>query len=232
MMLSLSAAMMAMMPMLEAASWLVLNAQRDPELLSDVMLETIGWMSLVTDALILLLEDAESLARSEPVVAAATLALTPYLLGSLLDYLDELPKIERGRQLVVAIGNHFDSADAISDQAIGHFHFDSVADPLAQQRLANWRIERDAAPPMRDLFGIQQVQREFFFLAAVIDDDAVAGRDGMDVGVCIDDLGARQYILQMRYALIQPLFGHHGIKEYRFFALVVFAGFCQHFRDF
>ncbi len=94
MMLSLSAAMMAMMPMLEAASWLVLNAQRDPEVLSDVMLETIGWMSLVTDALISLLEDAESLARSEPIVATATLALTPYLLGSLLDYLDELPKMQ------------------------------------------------------------------------------------------------------------------------------------------
>lgn len=94
MMLSLSAAIMAMMPMMEAASWLVLNAQRDPELLSDVMLETIGWMSLVTDALIQLLEDAESLARSEPVVAAATLALTPYLLGSMLDYLDELPKMD------------------------------------------------------------------------------------------------------------------------------------------
>ena len=91
MMLSLSAAMMAMMPMMEAASWLVINAQREPELLGDVMLETIGWMSLVTDALIQLLEDAESLARSEPVVAAATLALTPYLLGSVLDYLDDMP---------------------------------------------------------------------------------------------------------------------------------------------
>ena len=91
MMLSLSAAMMAMMPMMEAASWLVLNAQRDPELLGDIMLETIAWMSLVTDALILLLEDAESLARTEPDVAKATLALTPYLLSSILDYLDDLP---------------------------------------------------------------------------------------------------------------------------------------------
>ncbi len=91
MMLCLSAAMMAMMPMMEAASWLVLNARRDPELLSDVMIETIGWMSLVTDALILLLEDAENLARTEPEVATATLALTPYLLSVMLDYLDELP---------------------------------------------------------------------------------------------------------------------------------------------
>ena len=90
-MLSLSAAMMAMMPIMEAASWLVLNAQRDPELLSDVMIETIGWMSLVTNALIQLLEDAESLAKSQPEVAAATLALTPYLLSTVLDYLDESP---------------------------------------------------------------------------------------------------------------------------------------------
>ncbi len=91
MMLSLSAAMMAMMPMMEAASWLVLNARRDPELLSDVMIETIGWVSLVTDALILLLEDAENLARTDPDVAKATLALTPYMLSVMLDYLDELP---------------------------------------------------------------------------------------------------------------------------------------------
>ena len=93
MMLSLSAAMMAMMPMMEAASWLVLNARRDPELLSRVIIETIGWMSLVTDALIVLLEDAEDLARTDPEVAKATLALTPYLLSVMLDYLDDLPLV-------------------------------------------------------------------------------------------------------------------------------------------
>ena len=92
MMLCLSASMMAMMPMMEAASWLVLNARRDPKLLSSVMIETIGWMRLVTDALIQLLEDAESRARSEPEIATATLALTPYLLRSALDYFDELPQ--------------------------------------------------------------------------------------------------------------------------------------------
>jgi hypothetical protein len=91
MMLCLSASMMAMMPMMEAASWLVLHARRDPELLSNVMIETIGWMTFVTDALIQLLEDAENRARSEPEIATATLALTPYLLRSMLDYLDELP---------------------------------------------------------------------------------------------------------------------------------------------
>ena len=90
MMLSLSASMLAMMPIMEAAAWLVLHAQRDPKLLGEVMLRTIGWMSFVTDALILLLEDAENLARSQPEVATATLALTPYMLASLLDYLDEM----------------------------------------------------------------------------------------------------------------------------------------------
>ena len=89
MMLSLSAAMMAMMPMMEAASWLVLNAQRDPKLLGEAMLQTIGWMSFLTDAFILLLEDAESLARSQPEVAAAALALTPHMLATVLDYLDD-----------------------------------------------------------------------------------------------------------------------------------------------
>ena len=92
MMLCLSASMMAMMPMMEAASWLVLNAQRDPKLLSNVMIETVGWMTLVTDALIQLLNDAEHRARSEPEIATATLALTPYWLRSVLDYLDDMPQ--------------------------------------------------------------------------------------------------------------------------------------------
>ena len=91
MMLFLSAAMMAMMPMMEAAFWLVLNARREPELLGEVMIETISWMTLATDALIQLLDDAERRARDEPQVAAATLALTPYVLSTMLDYLDELP---------------------------------------------------------------------------------------------------------------------------------------------
>ena len=90
MMLSLSGAMMAMMPIMEAAFWLVLNARRNPELLSEVMLQTIGMMSLVTDALILLLEDAEGKARTQPELAKATLALTPYLLSGVLDHLDEV----------------------------------------------------------------------------------------------------------------------------------------------
>lgn len=89
MMWSLTASMMATMPMMEAASWLVLHAQRDPDVLSEVMLQTIGWMSLVTDALILLLEGAEDLARTQPELATATLALAPYMLGSILDHLGE-----------------------------------------------------------------------------------------------------------------------------------------------
>ena len=89
-MLYMSACMMAMMPMMEAASWLVLNARRDPELLGEAVLHTIGFMSLVTDALIVLLQDAEDLARTEPQLATATLALTPYMLSSVLDQLDEM----------------------------------------------------------------------------------------------------------------------------------------------
>lgn len=89
MMMSMTASIMSMMPMMEAASWLVLNAQRDPEVLGDVMMQTIGLMSMVNSALIVLLEDAEELARTDPEVATATLALTPYMLNSVLDYLEE-----------------------------------------------------------------------------------------------------------------------------------------------
>ncbi len=89
MMWSLTASMMATMPMMEAATWLVLHAQHDPEVLSEVMLQTISLMSLVTEALILLLEGAEDLARTQPELATATLALAPYMLGSILDHLGE-----------------------------------------------------------------------------------------------------------------------------------------------
>ena len=92
MMLYMSASMMAMMPMMEAASWLVLNARRDPELLGEAMLRTISWMSLVNNALILLLEDAEDLARTQPQLARATLALTPHMLHSALDQLDDMAR--------------------------------------------------------------------------------------------------------------------------------------------
>ncbi len=90
MMMSMTVAMMSMMPMMEAASWLVLNAQRDPDLLGDVMVQTIGLMSIMTDAMIILLEDAESLARTDPQVATATLALTPYMMHSILDYIEDM----------------------------------------------------------------------------------------------------------------------------------------------
>ncbi len=89
MMMSMTVAMMSMMPMMEAASWLVLNAQRDPEILGEVMVETIGLISLMTDAMVMLLEDAEKLAKTDPEVATATLALTPYMMRTILDYIED-----------------------------------------------------------------------------------------------------------------------------------------------
>lgn len=93
MMMSMTASIMSMMPMMEAASWLVLNAQHDPKLLGDVMTQTISLMSIVTDALIVVLEDAENLARTNPEVATATLALTPYMMSSVLDYIEDMLNI-------------------------------------------------------------------------------------------------------------------------------------------
>lgn len=89
MMMSMTTAMTSMMPMMEVASWLVLNAHRDPAILGDVMLETIGLMSLMTDAMVILLEDAEQLAKTNPDMARATVALTPYLMGTILDYIED-----------------------------------------------------------------------------------------------------------------------------------------------
>lgn len=89
MMMSMTVAMTSMMPMMEAASWLVLNAHRDPEILGSVMVETIGLMSLMTDAMVMLLEDAEDLAKTDPEMATATLALTPYMMRTILDYIED-----------------------------------------------------------------------------------------------------------------------------------------------
>lgn len=89
MMWSLSAAMMATMPMMEAATWLVLHAQYEPEVLSEVMLQTISLMTLLTEAMVLLLQDAEDLAKTQPHLATATLALAPYMLSSILDHLGD-----------------------------------------------------------------------------------------------------------------------------------------------
>ena len=89
MMMSMMTAMTSMMPMMEVASWLVLNAHRDPAILGDIMLETIGLMSLMTDAMVILLEDAEQLAKTNPDMARATVALTSYLMGTILDYIED-----------------------------------------------------------------------------------------------------------------------------------------------
>lgn len=89
-MLGMTVTMMSMMPMMEAASWLVLNAHRDPKLLSEVMIQTVGLMSIVTDALATLLEEAESMAREDPETATAALALTPYVMIELLDYVEDM----------------------------------------------------------------------------------------------------------------------------------------------
>lgn len=89
-MLGMSVTILSMMPMMEAAAWLVLNAKRDPKLLSEVMTQTVGLMSIITDAMVMLMEEAENMARENPETATATLALTPYVMIELLDYVEDM----------------------------------------------------------------------------------------------------------------------------------------------
>ena len=86
-MLTLSLVMMVMMPMMVAASWLVLNMRADPELLSVVTQRMIALLVILIRAMEVLLEAAEKLVREDPKMAPVAMALIPFALLNLMKYL-------------------------------------------------------------------------------------------------------------------------------------------------
>lgn len=85
---SLSLSMVATMPLMVGASWVVLNAMADPRLLTRVVERVIGLMSLLVDAQIVLLNEIEPYLKDDPEFAAACLRLLPSMMEGLLDSLE------------------------------------------------------------------------------------------------------------------------------------------------
>ncbi|MCS6835367.1 MAG: hypothetical protein NZ750_05035 [Anaerolineae bacterium] len=87
-MLSLGMILNSLRPALVAASWLVLNAQRDPTILTEVVLSSLGVMKITIDALLMVLDEIERLLEDDPERAALGAVLVPSLLLAMLDMLE------------------------------------------------------------------------------------------------------------------------------------------------
>lgn len=74
------------MPMLVAASWLMVHAAASPELLEMVFAQVIAAMLLILHLLEVFLERAQALAAEDPEIAMALLALMPVTLLAIVRY--------------------------------------------------------------------------------------------------------------------------------------------------
>lgn len=86
--LSMSLVSMSTMPMMLAASWLVLNQRADPELLTRVIYRVIALLAMIIDALAILLEEIEKIVHDDPEMAAAAVSLLPMVMTNILDYME------------------------------------------------------------------------------------------------------------------------------------------------
>jgi hypothetical protein len=77
----------ATMPLLVAASWMVVNSLSDPSLLTLVLQRIVGLLLLVLEMLQVFLEKAQELAEANPAEAMALLALIPVTLLALVRYI-------------------------------------------------------------------------------------------------------------------------------------------------
>jgi hypothetical protein len=87
--LSLSVVTLAMMPMLVAASWLVMNAMADPAVLIRVIEQAIALLVMILKAILTLLEEAQALAQHDPETAKLVMTLIPVTLLAFLRYMEE-----------------------------------------------------------------------------------------------------------------------------------------------
>jgi len=88
-MLSMSVVQMAMMPMMLAASYMVLNAQYSPELLTRVMQRTVALLIMMIDGLVLLLEEVEVMIQRDPDMAPVAMSLVPVALMGMIEFIQE-----------------------------------------------------------------------------------------------------------------------------------------------
>lgn len=87
-MLSVSMVTVSMMPVMVAASWLVLNTMRNPVLLGQVMQRVIALQLVMIDAMLVMLEEIEKLVREDPELAPVAMSLLPMLMKGMMEYLE------------------------------------------------------------------------------------------------------------------------------------------------
>lgn len=84
-MLSVSVVVITMMPTMVAASYLVVNGLRDPQLLHRATAQVIAMLVLLIDALKILLEEIEAIVHQDPQKATMAMALIPIVLMGMLE---------------------------------------------------------------------------------------------------------------------------------------------------
>lgn len=88
-MASLSLVMVATLPMMIGASWMVLNASANPDVLVRVMGRVVALMRMVIQGQLAILDEVESYIKDDPQLAAAIMALMPAMLEGLLDSVEQ-----------------------------------------------------------------------------------------------------------------------------------------------
>ena len=88
-MMSVSIVQVAMMPIVLAASYMVVNYTRNPAILSRVLQRVIALQVMMIDALVVLLEEVERMIEKDPDSAPVAMALIPVALLGMLDYIQD-----------------------------------------------------------------------------------------------------------------------------------------------
>lgn len=88
-MLTTSMVQMMMMPTMLAASYMVLNAQSSPELLTRIMERSIALIVMMIESLVVLLEEVERMIEKDPEMAPVAMSLIPTALMGMIDYIQE-----------------------------------------------------------------------------------------------------------------------------------------------
>jgi hypothetical protein len=86
-MMSISVVQMAMMPVMVAATYLVVNYTRNPAILSRVIQRVIALQIMMIDALVILLDEIERMIEKDPESAPVAMSLIPIALMGIIDYI-------------------------------------------------------------------------------------------------------------------------------------------------
>lgn len=86
-MLTVSVVQMAMMPLVVAASYMVLNTQYKPSIITRTLQQTIAMEIMLIDSLVILLEEIEAMIEEDPEMAPVAMSLVPVALMGMIDYI-------------------------------------------------------------------------------------------------------------------------------------------------